>query len=324
MHQLYFWADAIPPASSAPTFKGVIDLYLAWLADRVRAGTLSPRSYQDTARDLPRFSAWLARAGRYYVHEARRQDPVDFLADQRQWRSDAVRRRVAAYIRACFRRAVREGWIPENPFEKTDWPRFHCAPRNEILPEQYVALMRAAPRHIRRVLYVLWHTGCRPSEVFSITAADLLGPALKVPNKVERHQGPYRLVGLIRPLQRLLARLAQRYPSGPLLRTLKGAAWDYHSFAKRFKQICGRLGLTGVSPYSFRHAFATQAREAGVEALRIDAQLGHSAGLRGLGMLEHYSGRLRLNARYLAQIAEEVARARRTYRLAAAAVRRAG
>lgn len=325
MGQMHFWPDAFyADCSKNPTFQGIIDLYLGWLADRVRCGTLTARYYKDTARDLPRFAQWLAAAGRYYVAEAQRQDPAHFLADQQQWRSSSVRRRVAAYIRACFRRAVREGWIAKNPYEQTDWPRFHCTPRQELLPEQYLQLLTVTPPHVRRVVYFLWHSGCRPSEAFAITAADIVGGAVKVPNKAERQQGPYRLVGLTRSLQRMLRSLAKRYPAGPLFRTKNDRAWVSYSFARRFATYARRLGIRNISPYGCRHAYATQAREAGVEAFRIDAQLGHSAGLRGLGMLEHYSGRVRLNARYLADIAEEIARARRTYRLAARDVRRAG
>lgn len=314
--QLYLFPDVCPPTEqSGPSFRDLLRQYQTWLWTRVRYGQLSARSAEDQIRDLTRFVAWQEQRGRIYVTQAERQDPLDFIHAQTQWRSDAVKKRIWAYIRAWFRRACRERWIAVNPYADLEVPRWHTRARAEMLPRDYVAIMRASPRWLRHILFVLWNTGMRPNEALRLTAADIRDGCAHVANKARQHQGPVRLVGLPPAVERFLLHLARRRPSGPLLRSLTGRPLHPRQVAKYLHVVTVRLGLTHLTAYSCRHAYATQAREAGVEALRVDAQLGHSPGLRGLGILEHYSGRLRLAAGYLREIAEEIAWRRRDFRI---------
>lgn len=340
-HEGQLWLPGVepppPPQRAEPSLRELGRRYLAYLEARVARDDYNREGFADLRRDLGRFfDARLDHEGHIAAPSApfingklhgdktladcRQRDLADFLAANPQWRSASVHRRVTSYVIACFNWLAHEDQsVPKNPYRRPKG----LAPagdRREATDAEYVALMRSGtPRHVRRVLFLLWNTGCRPSEIFTLERTKVLHPlgVIEVKNKARKRQGGDRMAGATPKVLRLLANLGERARRGDVGDRLDGllvlnrrgrpwvgySAWTRNSFGHKLAARVAELGLAAdLTAYTIRHAYTTQADEAGVDGRKIDAQIGHSDGLR---MLSHYS-KARQKARYLHQVAAEI------------------
>lgn len=149
--------------------------------------------------------------------------------------------------------------------------------RDLVLPtaEQIELLLRRANWRLRDVIEALYDTGARPCEVFSVTAADVRGDRWVLR---ESKSGRPRVIYLTDRVRERCRELAAIHPTGPLYRN-RDRPWPLYSTApaKAFTRLRIRCGLpSGVTLYSLRHAFATDAIEKGVPEAAICSQLGNT------------------------------------------------
>ena len=138
--------------------------------------------------------------------------------------------------------------------------------RRLILPtaEQVQQLLTQADPAMRDVLEALLDTGCRPSEVFRVTAGDLDGDRWCFQ---AGKTGKPRTVYLTERVRRRCEQLASIYPTGCLYRMADGGEWPrFNSIPqKEFTKLRERCKLPlGSTLYSFRHLFCTDALSRGV------------------------------------------------------------
>jgi integrase len=273
-------------ASDPPTVQGVIDAYLAYLEARVSADEYSPQAFADAARDLGRFGV---RFGAQTIDQCRRYDVTQWLQLNPQWRSNATKRRVIATLLGCFNWAEDEELIDRTPYRRPRKLKLPTTPRREATEEEYVALMRARSRALRRALFFLRRTGARTKEMRELSFDEINFEAAVVEkerHKTRRSTGQARLFGLEPCVLRFLRNLyRQRLRDNPEQRLVflnaEGTPWDRHTFARHLRRWAKRIGLDvgaakRVSAYCIRHSYCTWAIEAGVGERQVAAQMGHA------------------------------------------------
>ena len=173
-------------------------------------------------------------------------------------------------VKICWQWATDQGHLESNPLAKLRVGQIgarDCPSESDLS----VWLKAAQGTPLEPWAAVALETGMRPGEQRGLAAADLNGRGAKVTGK-----GGKRTVHLSERAVGLLAELAERHPSGPLLRSEKGLAWTAKNLNNAFGRVpkeCGR----NIVPYHLRHVFATRLHRRGVDVLTISRLLGHSS-----------------------------------------------
>jgi integrase len=127
------------------------------------------------------------------------------------------------------------------------------------------------------VLIALRLSPARPIQVREVTAANYIGHSWVFSKHKTGKKTQKPLVIRLSPcLETLTQILASSNEKGPLFLNFHGKKWTKDGLALRFRRIRERLNLEGITAYSYRHSFATDALEAGVDLPTVAALLGHS------------------------------------------------
>jgi len=137
----------------------------------------------------------------------------------------------------------------------------------------------------RALLELLYGTGARISEAVGLDVDDVGTPTLRLAGKGGKHRivpvGSYAAQALDAYLVRgrpALAAATRRGPASPALflnarggRLSRQGAWGV------LKAAADRAGLTGVSPHTLRHSFATHLLDGGADVRVVQELLGHAS-----------------------------------------------
>jgi integrase len=195
--------------------------------------------------------------------------------------SVARQRDAGQAIKRALGWAIRRGYLPwsdvlELTFEAP-------APRATTLLRTTHADLVAACRKERKarpfalVLIALRLSPARPIQVREVTAANYIGHSWVFSKHKTGKKTQKPLVIRLSPCLETLTRiLASSNEKGPLFLNFHGKKWTKDGLALRFRRVRERLNLEGITAYSYRHSFATDALEAGVDLPTVAALLGHS------------------------------------------------
>jgi integrase len=196
------------------------------------------------------------------------------------------RRNAIRGIQRAFNWAVDEGHLTASPIKKYKKP----APRSRetILEagqwEAIVAHLQAeSGEEFLDFATILRQTGCRPQEARLIEARHLDRKKRCLTFESEESKGDNderaadrRVVPLSDSAFAICAKLAIRYPEGPILRNEDSNAWTTRAIGKRFERLSRKLKFEpAVSAYVLRHTFATEALENGVDPVTVATIMGH-------------------------------------------------
>jgi integrase len=202
-------------------------------------------------------------------------------------------------LKAAFNWAVEQEIIARNPVDKLKKPKARSRGGDQLLDaEAHKRLSQAAHRQLHEFLMALYETGARPGEVSKVTAADFnpaIGAWVLSDHKTDR-LGRKRVIYLTPRLIELTGRLAVKYPAGPLFRNRWGRPWKMKTLDTAFQRLRNRLGLGRVSPYSYRHLFATEFLLKGGSMAVLAELLGDT-----VAVIEHHYGHLREHGQQLRQ-----------------------
>ncbi len=303
-------------AKESNTCRVVCELYLRWIATRRNALTVKIRQ-----RVYVPFTDAL---GEVRVRDLTHNMVYSWFDAMRQWRThpgtghptrwtDGSVRNACTSLQAAFNWATRSGLIPKNPLVGLEQPGPRSRGREALTgrtpeerQENHRRMLEAATPSLRRILVCLEATGARPGELIHATAADFdarLGAFVyhaddKRLDKEFRHKtagkGKSRIIFLTGEALEIVTQLAEERPKGVLFLTGKGrrlhkhlgrAGWSLNTLTQRFRDLRKKLGLPKLTPYSYRHTFATAWLEQGKSIDILAELLGNSAAV----LRHHYS-----------------------------------
>lgn len=151
--------------------------------------------------------------------------------------------------------------------------------------EEFWRVCGACRGDVRGVVQVLWHTGARPSEVFTLTAelVDWSRGTATLKKHKNAGKGKPRVIHFPPAAVAILRGQLAKHPTGPLFRMgsrtkTPGAALTRPGLVKRLALARARAGITRpISAYGLRHSYITRALEKGFSAEQVAALVGNSA-----------------------------------------------
>lgn len=254
--------------------RDVINLYLKDRLDAVERGDMEANSRLGTVRFLEPFERSF---GKLAVPALKVGAAEAWVASRANW-NVTTRARATEMVKACFRWAKRAGHIEANPLEQMVGPKPRS--REAILSrEQFQKILEATTPEFRDYLLALLYSGCRPIEVFTLTAdrVDLESGTWKVRDKIRGKTGvEFRTVYLNEPAIQLSKRWLELNPEGILFTNSIGNPWRRERIGHNMRRLAIRLGYgRECVAYSARHLFATDLLEKGVPPATVAELLGH-------------------------------------------------
>jgi integrase/recombinase XerD len=252
-------------------------------------------------RDLTRYQAAMSARGRAGIGEVTTDDVAAYLAGLRQGgdghpplAASSAARAVAA-VRGLHAFAAREGIAGSDAAGQVRPPTPARRLPRAIGIAEVERLLAAAgpggepgsplPLRDRALLELLYGTGARISEAVGLDTGDLGKATLRLTGKGGKDRvvpiGSYATAALDAYLVRarpVLAASARRTSASPAVflnarggRLTRQGAWGILQAAAQ------RAGLTGVSPHTLRHSFATHLLDGGADVRVVQELLGHAS-----------------------------------------------
>ena len=266
---------------------------------------LAAHTLEAYRRDLQRYTATLARAGKAEIAEVTTADVADYLAGLREGNAEhpplaaSSAGRAVVAIRGMHAFAVAEGLANGDPAKAVRPP---SAPRR--LPkslsisdvERLLQVAGDSPgqRRDRALLELLYGTGARISEAVGLDVDDLElarrgGDAMPGTVRLAGKGGKQRIVPVgsyasraleaylvqARPVLAASARRGQ--PSPAVFLNARGGRLTRQGAWGALRAAAGRAGLAEVSPHVLRHSFATHLLDGGADVRVVQELLGHAS-----------------------------------------------
>jgi integrase len=198
--------------------------------------------------------------------------------DSKTWKGG--RRNAVIAVKRAFNWADRQGVLSPNPLRNVEKPPATRRTRIVTAAEREEILSHVKDRNFKEFLTALYLTGCRPSEVARVTAAEVnleLGVWVFEQHKTGKKTGKPRVIYLNPEMLEMSRRLVAERPEGPLFPSRKrNRPFTRNAIRIRFRRLRKKLPhLKGVVAYAYRHSFATEALANGVGIAHVAELLGH-------------------------------------------------
>jgi integrase len=262
-HEMELGLGKAGETATGPTIAEVVDGYLSEATGRLKSSSIGAKR-----RVLGRFKAQM---GDRAAGGLKAGDVRGWL-DRQKW-GRSTRWLAASIVKAAFRQVA-----PDVANLSVPGPLSRGA-STQVTRAQHEQLLAAARPSYHDALTVLWETGCRPGELCSIEARhiDSRASALVLDQHKTDSTGRPRVIVLSPSVLALCLVRAAHFPAGPIFRDTRGRPLTPDKLRLWMLKTCRRLGLPHLSPYGFRHGFATDALVAGVPDAQVAALLGHSS-----------------------------------------------
>jgi len=283
--------------SAGPAVERVVTGYLDHLT--VERG-LAANTIASYRRDLRRYTEYLAAAGVRGMREVAESDVSGFLAALRNGDdghpplSATSAARAVVAVRGLHRFALLDGLVTDDVAHEVKPPTPDRRLPKAIPVASVVALIEGAgalegPRGLRdrALLELLYGTGARISEAVGLAVDDLDRgqAAVRLAGKGGKERvvpvGSYALRAveeyLVRARPALAANGRTGVRGGALFLNARGGALSRQSAWSILRSSAERAGLTGVSPHTLRHSFATHLLDGGADVRVVQELLGHAS-----------------------------------------------
>lgn len=183
-------------------------------------------------------------------------------------------------IRSWWAWGESAGHLPSNPLRKLKIPPSVVRAKIPTVEEGKRLLAASMAGWVRDAIEAIYYTGCRPSEVYRMTAAhvDLEARCWRLPGKTTKRTGKLREVHFPVRIRQILSRLMKKHPTGLLFRNSAGGPLCNSAMAHHMVRIRKEAGLPDhVTVGSLRHLFATDLLEKGTTPATVASLLGHTS-----------------------------------------------
>jgi len=271
---------------------------------------LAAHTIEAYRRDLQRYTATLAAAGRTEIGAVTTRDVAEYLAGLREGDEEhkplaaSSAGRAVVAVRGLHVFALAEqlaGSDPARPVRPPAPPR--RLPRAVSIPDVERLLQVAgdspAQRRDRALLELLYGTGARISEAVGLDIDDLDLPeparpqtghdggvsTVRLAGKGGRQRlvpvGSYALAALeaylVQARPALAARVRSGQPSPAVFLNARGGRLTRQGAWGALRAAAARAGLAEVSPHMLRHSFATHLLDGGADVRVVQELLGHAS-----------------------------------------------
>ena len=277
--------EAVRPADPA--------LHLANFVNYLRAECgLSDNTVLAYNRDLTQFNEWYRTHGPARLQQVELSLFSNYLGylNEKKYAATSVARHLVS-IKMFFRYLVLEGILPESIVELVNSPKLWQHLPKVLSPDMVDRLLAAPqradryPLRDRALLCLLYATGCRASEVCTMTLRDIRLDEgyCRCVGKGNKERivslNPVARAALEAYLQHERAKLARESEQGsPLLVSRGGRSLSRITVWKLVKRYAGRIGASRtISPHTLRHSFATHMLAGGAEIRALQELLGHAS-----------------------------------------------
>jgi site-specific recombinase XerD len=250
------------------TVQTACDLFLDHAKKHVQANTWG--QYHRKLKDF------VGRHGHRTVAALKPHHITDWINSHANW-GDSTQRGAITAVKVALAWCEREGYIDRDPVRTVRRPGQTRRTRT-LTPDERREIRELFTDSFGDFLDALTWTGARPSEIVRLEARHInwaAGIAL-MPGKTTRVTGKPIVLTMTAPMLELCRRLAAQNDAGPLFRNRKGDPWTVSSVAARMTRLKGRVSLAGVSAYTYRHSFVTDALERGVPVTDVAELVNHA------------------------------------------------
>src|SRR5215510_4327933 len=195
-------------------------------------------------------------------------------------------------LRAIFRLAVQDGYIPSNPAELLFVPRIGSRPSRRVLSsEQVQAMLNVLDRREQLIVQLALLSGMRPGEILALQWKHVADNHVQVVHRVYRghldqpkNERSKRTVALSLSTRQLMHQWRRQqdaadpetwvFPSAKMTPLGRDSAWRWQ-IRPRLKTI----ELEWVTFQILRRTHASLSRQAGIDPKLVADQLGHGLGV---------------------------------------------
>lgn len=219
--------------------------------------------------------------------------------------------------RSCAIRAVKrafcwadnEGILSPNPIKKLAREPVPSRGRTLTREERREILAAIKDEPFRLFVEAMQESGCRPSEVARVTAADVnleLGVWILKKHKLAKRTRKPRTIYLTPRLVEITRQLMAKFPEGPIFRGPRGQRpFTKRGIISRFQRLRKKLPhLKDAIAYAYRASFTTDALQNGVGVAQVAELLGHQ---NTDMVMKHYS-HIREQTDYMREVARKATR----------------
>lgn len=214
-------------------------------------------------------------------------------------------------VKGCFAWAANEEVTDRNPFADVKLPG--KTPREILVSdEQWDKVMKkVTDEPFRDFLILMKETGCRPGEIRGAELQDFDKQERRIVFKRIDSKGQKynRVVYLNDTAFKVFLKWSLRITTGKIMRNTEGEPWSKSAINSRVQRLktAKNLGFL-LTPYAFRHTFATEGLKSGVDAITVAELMGH----RDLTMVARVYGHLANAKDHLRESLEQIGQGRRT------------
>lgn len=246
-----------------------------------------------THHDLQEWVTWLSSDPDARRHRKNGDDTAG-LSPARVIQAHQVVSQILGY-------AVRAKYIATNPADHIQLPRKAVADKTALTHHQ-VAMLADESGEVATIVRTLAYTGTRFGECVALRVADVdvdrrrirVGRSITGVRGQGRVEGPTK-THQVRTVPILNAALAEelrhliagRDPSEFLFPGPDGASMSIGWFRVRFDKATAKLGLTGVTPHTLRHAAGSLALASGASVVTVQKLLGHRNATTTMNVYAH-------------------------------------
>lgn len=170
---------------------------------------------------------------------------------------------------------------------------FHRFPEiTETLPEtkrlnnaELMAILQMPASDIRDLIVIALHTGSRPIEIRELKQNDVyyttegtgyIKIAKPKTRKMTKDPAP-REIPLTGDAEEIINRQVKKHPQSPyIFLNAYGTPYTRYSLRNKIRRICTKIGIRSITPYAFRHTFASIESDSGTETNNLARLMGHT------------------------------------------------